>query len=253
MPIADAWYDHPAWGFVGVVVAVVVGGAGIWAAFRAATPKMRLRYHLKMVTPLMAARSLDSNSLSVTLDGEKLADPYIAIIVLGFDGRQDIPEDAFSKGRPLELDLGFPVLSVLETAYDPEDAPIPVLAAAGTRLQVGPDLLHRGSTLSVAVLVDGGKPTLRSPERTLVDVRMEPGKPVQPMSWMGSLVFFLITGWIVATQIGTAWGWYPTVRTTSLGIYAGLAIWAVLALVKTLRTKRLLPRLASWYRQRPTA
>ncbi|WP_157596963.1 hypothetical protein [Streptacidiphilus rugosus] len=173
MVTAETWYDHPAWGFVGVVIGVVAIVAGIWAAFRAATPKMRLRYKLSGLTPLIA--QVSGVDLTVTRNGRNLTHPYVATITLAAEGRQDIPEDAFSKERPLVLDLGAEILDILDAQYSIEHAPAPALCLKGEQLLIGPDLIHRNSVLSISVLVDGSDPKLLPPSKTLVDVRIEEG------------------------------------------------------------------------------
>ena len=246
MPIADAWYDRPAWGFVGVVVAVLIGTIGIWAAFRAATPKMRLRYTLRHVMPLMTVRRAepDDDSLVVMLDGAKLQDPYVTTVVLAADGRQDIPEDAFSKQRPLVLDLGVPVKDVLSVTYEPGDAPMPDVVAEGSTLEIGPDLLHRGSVLTVAVLVDGGEPVLQPPSRILVDVRLQHGEPSAPIPVLNALIGTAWALWLA----GTTYRWPGFPADTGPGTMILLAATGLVMLVRSL-----LPRIAAALTPQPTS
>lgn len=206
MQIAEAWYNHPAWGFIGTVVGVIAIVAGIWAAFRAAVPRMRLRYSMSGATRLIAMQI----GLTVTRDGQELKDPWVATVMLAADGRQDIPEDAFSKARPLVMELGVPIVALLETRYTPADAPVPAVTTEGTTLQIGPDLLHRDSILTMAVLLDGGRPELRPPSRVLVDVQLKQGSPrEQGDPWWVTSVGGIFAGallalWFFLTNDGLA-------------------------------------------------
>src|SRR5258708_35624925 len=90
-------------------------GTAAWVGWLAVNPRRRLSYGMPVVTPLLNAGTDVRQGLEVRRDGVVLADPHVLEVVLASRGRLDIPSTAFDKDRPLILDVGAPILDVLQS------------------------------------------------------------------------------------------------------------------------------------------
>lgn len=158
------WYDSAVWTFVGVLVAVVVGAAGLFLVYLARTPRCELTYGLWLSTPLLRLPSRPG--LQVLFNEQVLAAPHVLWIVLTNTGRRDIPSSAFDQGRPLVLDVGIAIVEVLGDLSNR-----PSVTAEHTTLSIEPTLIRQRQSISFTLLCDGRKPTLTC-HSPLIDVRI---------------------------------------------------------------------------------
>jgi hypothetical protein len=174
--VAVPFTDYPAWGFWGIVVALVLGLAGIWAAYHFGEGKTRIYYTFNGVR--LRAMGHSQARVDIVRDGVKLSDPYLCELTLQVISRRDISAERFSKQRPLAFDLGIPALAVAETQYAPANAPAPAVRLEGSNVLIGPDLIHNDARLKVVLLTDG-RPELQPPQRTIEDVAVLEGAPTR--------------------------------------------------------------------------
>jgi hypothetical protein len=157
------------------------------------------------VSASLVDQSVIRPELHIFWRDEELGDPYVLEIVLAYRGRHDIKTEFFQKDAPFRIDVGAPIVDLLDTASDTKGAPPPKVEAVGSELRVGPDLLRRGLTMKFAVLTDGPGAGLKCvsplPE---VDVQQEAWYPAQRdvvrearyQSWTSGLLRRVIT-WVV--------------------------------------------------------
>ncbi|MBV7700455.1 hypothetical protein [Streptomyces sp. TRM70350] len=69
--------------------------------------------------------------------------------------RRDITSSAFDQGLPLRVDLGTPILDLLDAESTPTTAQAPPATITGAELHIGPGRIGRQSQLTYSVLVDG--------------------------------------------------------------------------------------------------
>jgi hypothetical protein len=103
--------------------------------------------------------------------GRVLADPRALTVELVSRGRKDIPSDAYNDGEPLKLNIGAPIVEILQVASEPATLPVPAVAADGTAVHIGPSLIGKRHTITITVLTDGGQPTLTC-QSPLIDVQV---------------------------------------------------------------------------------
>ena len=150
------WYDSTA---LATLVAVIIGLATIFLAMRV-IPKRRLSYGIDLVTSLLAAPSHTKGDLELRYKDSVLKSPYVVKVNMTVRGRQDIASEDYDDGRPLNLNLGCQIIELLEIESKPATAPVPPVTYEGTAIHVGPGLLVNRQKVTIAVLVDGGRPTL---------------------------------------------------------------------------------------------
>jgi len=115
--------------------------------------------------------SLVRPDLHILYRDEELTDPHVLEIDLTYRGRKDIRSASFEQGQPFCIDVGIPIIELLETICDPEEAPLPKVKALGTALKVGPSLMRKGQAMTFVVLTDGPGARL-SHESPLADVKV---------------------------------------------------------------------------------
>ncbi|MFC0842153.1 hypothetical protein ACFH04_07935 [Streptomyces noboritoensis] len=159
--LTNAW-----WAAAGLAIAL----AGTWAAWKfglAAHSKPRLTYEIAGTPLLQAPRSIQAR-LEIRHLGTHLTDPHLMRIVLTCHGRRDIPSSSFDQDQPVTVDLGVPILDVLDSHSHPVGAQEPRAAATGTTLRIGPGRIRAGAHITYHVLTNGPcSPTWRDP---LIDV-----------------------------------------------------------------------------------
>jgi hypothetical protein len=117
------WYTTPGWWSVIVSAALgVLGGAVAWRNRRRASARRLCYFRLLFVWQLRAnnigkydaalAEELTEN-VKNEIANAGLSDPWLSILQLFNRGRKDITAGDFDGGRPLVLDLGSPVGSLL--------------------------------------------------------------------------------------------------------------------------------------------
>ena len=179
MYVSAGWYASGTfWSGAGVVVGVLGAIAAVWVAFAVGFPRRRLFYRMQAAAPLMAAPEGARGDLELRHRGKVLDDPRALTIELISRGRKDISNDAYNDDRPIRLDVGAPIVDLLQVASKPEGLPKPKVAIDGTAVNIGPSLISKHHVITITVLTDGGKPALSCESPLIdIDVRQGPGDP----------------------------------------------------------------------------
>lgn len=169
---AEQWYASQAfWGAAGIAAAALTTAVSLWATRRIQESKRRLLYSMPTATPLIHRANLFSDkTLEVSHGGRQLSNPHVVKVRLTCRGRRDIPSSAFDGGQPLRLDIGAPIVDVLQVNSSPSSAPQPKWATDNASITIGPSLIKKNQTISFSLLVDGPQPRLTCPPAPLVDV-----------------------------------------------------------------------------------
>lgn len=173
--MAETWYNSGTfWGVAGIVVAVVVGAIGVWAAFRAADPRQVVTWKLRAVVPLLTRGNLHGvgDTLEIRLDGKALDDPRTVDILMRNQGKRDISTAAFDQLRPLRLELGTPIAKLLRTESTPPEFKSLGVEVHDTAIDIGPGLFKRGQSMVISLLVDGDHPQITFPDLPFIDVEL---------------------------------------------------------------------------------
>lgn len=251
MVTAGPWYATAGFSAVLAVVGVLIGGVGVWAALVFGRVRRRLWLSMPAVTPLLthAAGQVDAE-LQVRYGDTVVAAPHVVELRLMVWGRRDVRAEDFSGGQPLTIEVGVPVVRILQVAWDrPGTAATPDLRVAGSVVAVLPSLLTVGRRLSLSLLVDGAPPeALTCPAPPLADVHVRWYDGTSPLDlarspWtMLALGLFMLAGGVFGLSplnsreqaIRDGWispnasDWY-TAPTSWLAIAVGLSyLWAFL-------------------------
>uniref|UniRef100_A0AAU1LV86 Uncharacterized protein n=1 Tax=Streptomyces sp. NBC_00148 TaxID=2903626 RepID=A0AAU1LV86_9ACTN len=151
--LAGAWYSNAiVWSALAVVVAVGAACLTAWATLRAASPKIRLTYDVRLAVDLLP----ENLGLAVLHGGVALATPHLVVVDLANQGRRDIEGGMFPNGAALEFSFGRPVVSILgsTTVRGTAAAPILGLDMAG-RVTLAPTHISKGQVVSYTLLFDG--------------------------------------------------------------------------------------------------
>jgi hypothetical protein len=178
------------WAGAGTVVGVVSLVALGWITWRAANPKRRLWYSMPTVTPLVTRRGL-SRELKIHYGDHLVVSPYTADILLVSRGRLDIPRSAFDGDQPLQLDVGAPIVEVLNVTTSP-NRPIPPVKPGHSKLLIGPCLIGRRETIVISLLVEGD-PHLNPLRQSLENVDIRQGDPGQAQRSRYLLLQWILT------------------------------------------------------------
>lgn len=163
------------WAGAGTVVGVISIVAIVWVTIRVANPKRRLWCSMSAVTPLVAREKVLTRELKIIYGDDRLESPHTANIQLVSKGRLDIPRSAFDGDEPLQLDVGVPIVEILNVATSP-DRPIPPVKNVASKLFIGPSLIGRREKIVISLLVEGD-PDLQRPPQSLENVDIRPGDP----------------------------------------------------------------------------
>lgn len=178
---AEQWYSSGTfWAATGVVVTLVIGVATFLVTW---VPRQRLYYRAPPVTPLLAHGTRGIADLEIHYEGRLLTDPHLLEVTLTARGRRDIPSSAFDQGRPLVFDLGAEIIKVLQVRCNSTTSPAPPVDHEGRTLRVGPELIGRRQTTTIAVLVDGDNPSLECTQSALAQVTVIRRDPPDGLSW----------------------------------------------------------------------
>jgi hypothetical protein len=225
MDVAAALYESGTfWTEAGVVGGLVVAAAGVWATLTVGFPRRRLYYRMQAVAPLMIAPQGMRSELELRHHGKLLADPCALTIELASRGRKDIPNEAFNDHQPLRLDVGAPVVEILQITSEPAVLPTPKVAANSTSVNIGPSLIGRRHTITITVLTDGYPAlTCLSP---LIDVQVRPG-PKEPSAWGRAAAWFLlvVVVWLFVAVRSPATATGIALPTGLVAVLAALAAW----------------------------
>jgi len=158
------------WAGAGVVAAVaaIVVAVLLWYL---GSPRRLLLYSLTSQTALLTrgTRQRAVPDLAVTLSGEPLDDPHVASLQIESRGRRDIRGADFENTQPLKLDVGTPVLKLLDSETGGTAMPEIKIATEGSAVVIGPSLIKGGQVIIIDLLTDGPV-TLTCPSPALADV-----------------------------------------------------------------------------------
>ena len=184
------WADAPVWGFIGVVVGIVAGATGVWAAFRAAADKCRLLYWMWEVIPRPTTPEGFVDTGLPGRDGyteKPLARSHLVKICLLARGRRNVQDGDF-QGQPLILDVGKPIVKMESATVYPGSRPAPWVAVGNRTIRVGPCVLPHGHVLVIEVLVNSPEPRLTCQTSSLGNVDLREHIPGVRSSMMAALV-----------------------------------------------------------------
>jgi hypothetical protein len=186
------WYASATfWAGAGVIVAVVFGLGNLFNQY-AVAPRRKLTFGMPVDAPLVSGSDRMGPGLEVRYTGKPLTDPRILEIHLASRGSRDIPSDVFDQGRPLVLDVGIPIVTVLQSTSVPASAPVPDIETEGQTLKVGPGLIQKGQALTFTVLADGPSAQLTC-QSYLINVKIREQRRDQLIQ----LSIRRITGWAI--------------------------------------------------------
>ncbi len=182
MNAASSWYGSGTfWAASGVVVAFLTGTALVVVTYLAAFPKRRLLYSMTLAAPMTDHAGGIRDDLELLQRGSRLTDPHLVEIQLAGRGRKDIASSAYDNGEPIQLDIGVPIVKMLQSTSEPETLPIPKVTTERTKLRIGPSLIGRRQRITFTLLADGLRPRLTC-ESPLIDVKIENRTPPPPPS-----------------------------------------------------------------------
>lgn len=150
--------------------------------------------------------------------GNLLADPRALTIELVSRGRRDIPSDAYNDRQPLQLDVGAPIVEVLQVTSQPAALPTPKVLADGTVVNIGPSMIGRRHAITIAVLTDGGQPSLTC-QSPLIDVQVRQRSDESPKP--GIILTIAVALLVLGLAAMVAEGW----ETAAAGVGPGAAHW----------------------------
>jgi hypothetical protein len=170
MLAAVHWYaSSTLWTAVVSLAAAFITIAGSIIAYSAAMPRRSIVYGMPVSAPLISAPSGVKPGLRLLHGDEELADPHLLEIKLVCRGRRDIPSSSFDQDTPFCIDVGIPIVALLQTTFVPAKAPVPKVAALGSELRVGPSLIRKRQAIRFTVLADGPGARLTD-QNPLIDV-----------------------------------------------------------------------------------
>jgi hypothetical protein len=152
--------DQAAFGIVIGVLALLVSIATFILTYVIGVLRRRFIYGMTVSAP-MVNRSVARPDLHILWRDQEVANPHVLEIELAYRGRADVQSSDFDKGRPLCLNVGVPIIDLLETVLHPAQEPLPKVEAVGTELRIGPDLLRKGQAMTFVVLADGPSDDVR--------------------------------------------------------------------------------------------
>lgn len=185
------WSSDTFWAATGVVVALVVGVAGVYVAYRAALPKRRLVYSFGSSALIQRhQRTVSTQELSIYLGGRPLIDPHLVSLRLENTGRLDISSAQFDQGGSLRVDFGLPVVELVSAVAEPPGAYGLMPNDWGAEgVTIPPGRLGRGEAITYTLLVEGD-PSRYQFTHPLIDVTV---KEKFSMNWNVS-TSFLVAG-----------------------------------------------------------
>jgi hypothetical protein len=152
MTVSSAWFASASiWVFAGVFTVLLSAlsvSVTMWIGVRS---RREIIYGISSISRV----SMNEEIIKKSATGiEGVSDPYITVIYLATHGSKDITSENFDGGKPLSIDIGTRVVSLLEIKRTPEIPVVPVTFEK-TAIQVGPGLLSRRQEMEVTALTDG--------------------------------------------------------------------------------------------------
>ncbi|MEU2854580.1 hypothetical protein [Streptomyces syringium] len=187
---------------------LLTGFLGGWATLRAANPRRQLAYWMPAATRLL--HTSDSvGDLVVMRGGQTLRHPHVLDVRLVNRGRRDVASSHFDSGTPVRLDVGAPIVEILEVTSEPDSLHTPAVAVDDTAITIAPGLIAKGQTIRFSLLVDGPAPRLTC-QASLIDVtvqeRRDPSRQQHRLPWMGiaTVVYIALAVLLLLFQAFTA-------------------------------------------------
>ena len=225
----------PAWGTLWGAVGAVAGVAALIAfliQWRFGGPRRVLIYSLSGVAPFLSSQILGiSQEIAVTVDGEAIADPYIASLRIDNRSRRDIRSSDFDREKPLEFDLRAGIIVAQPTS--PASGLQEALIVDGTKLKLGPTLIHGREKLNLTLITEGYPNISRRDILVNVKIRSQEEqrqryRPVRNtavvIEWLGVLIAILGIWGSAATDRGA----YGIFMATGLAMFlcgSGIEQW----------------------------
>lgn len=153
MVASGPWYSSiTLWTALGSIFAFGLLSFAAWAAWSSyiagRRPVLTYALNVQSLLPLAPEGVLD-----ITYRGAAVESPSLVQVRIVNQGRRDIPSTAFDGGKPLVLDLGVPIVAVL--SHNSHLLGAHTAAGGNTHIEIGPLLIPRGHSLSLALLVSG--------------------------------------------------------------------------------------------------
>ena len=207
------------------LVALLAAVFGTIYARRALYPARRkLTLSALPPAPLLATNAASGAGIEVTHRGALLNSPHIVTISVENTGRHAIGSDQFDQERPISIDLGAPIKTILNTSTAPDNRMGFKQAVDGSVIHLGPDLLNPGKSIVLQTLTEGA-PALDDLESRvryfLKDTKVdfvhpggrEPAAVLQRTLWLSGAA--AVVGILMATTISlflAIWGQVNTTR-----------------------------------------
>lgn len=134
---------------------VIVGAASVWVAYAAGFPRQRLLYWIPAAVPLVNAPKGHSQGFQLLYNGAKVAQPHLLSVQLISRGRKDILESSFEGGKPITLDLGAPIIDILQNDPVGRRAFEPATSLDYHTLKIGPSLIGKRQAVKITLLLAG--------------------------------------------------------------------------------------------------
>ncbi len=113
------------------------------------------------------------DDLSISYGTLPLKDPHVIALEIGNVGRLPIRSEEFDQQRNLAFTLNAPIVKVLSIEHQPISAPAPTITVSDDKIELKPELIMRGETIEVAVLVDGPIGSIETALNPLGDVDIQ--------------------------------------------------------------------------------
>jgi len=182
---------------VGVVVALVVAFLAL-ATYRRQFPKRQLRFALSLAPLLNLAHA----GLEVTFKGQVVNDPQLATLWLNSSSRADIASSAFDKSDPIIFTFDQRVVGIAsQKAQEIE------WMVEGSELHIPPQLIRKGASLEISLVVEGKAGAEYDVRSSLVDIQLMESRGLAQGSTR------LVTGLLIASSAMAV-------------VVTGLIIWA---------------------------
>jgi hypothetical protein len=119
--------------------------------------------------PLLRTDGRLPGSLQVSWDGQPVTRPSVATFKLTNTSRRDVGSNAFDGNRSITVDFQDRVLVLLEPLTTATNDLLPV-QLNGNIVMVGPGLLRRGQSVTVAALIEGTRAP--EPQFPLIEIKV---------------------------------------------------------------------------------
>jgi hypothetical protein len=120
----------------------------------------RITYRMLFCGPVVRS---EVPGLQVSYEGAEVGDPHVMELEVAYRGHRDLRASSFEKDRPFRIDVGAPVVGLIESRFR-RDGELRV-EASGRELRFGPGLVHRGESVRLVILLDGSGGRLSHKDR----------------------------------------------------------------------------------------